>query len=117
VLSGDTMLSPGGSLRATANQKTTEDLTTAEQLSCLLQLLSKCQNQLALPQVSNIYDPPTGTSPCGSWYGVWSHYTGQDFGKDHSMPTIDFAAFHMWPDNWVSATLDFARNWIDIHAK
>lgn len=30
----------------------------------------------------------------------WAQNEGQDFIEDHSSPDIDFAVFHMWPDNW-----------------
>ena len=30
----------------------------------------------------------------------WASLTGQDFSANHASPHIDFAACHIWPDNW-----------------
>ena len=30
----------------------------------------------------------------------WASLTGQDFTANHASPHIDFAACHIWPDNW-----------------
>ena len=30
----------------------------------------------------------------------WASLTGQDFIANHASPSIDFAAAHIWPDNW-----------------
>lgn len=30
----------------------------------------------------------------------WASLTGQDFIANHASPAIDFAAAHIWPDNW-----------------
>jgi hypothetical protein len=38
---------------------------------------------------------------CGSWNGVWAMHTGQDFLSNNAPAAIDFASFHLWPDNWV----------------
>ena len=30
----------------------------------------------------------------------WATITGQNFTANHAPDTIDFAAIHLWPDNW-----------------
>jgi len=30
----------------------------------------------------------------------WATITGQNFSANHAPDTIDFAAIHLWPDNW-----------------
>ena len=30
----------------------------------------------------------------------WASGTGQDFSAQHALDNIDYAAIHMWPDNW-----------------
>lgn len=30
----------------------------------------------------------------------WASKTGQDWIANHALPQIDFAAFHIWSDNW-----------------
>ena len=30
----------------------------------------------------------------------WASLTGQNFTANMNLPTIDFAAVHLWPDNW-----------------
>lgn len=32
--------------------------------------------------------------------GAWGSQTGQNFTVNHSPAAIDFAAIHVWPDNW-----------------
>ena len=32
--------------------------------------------------------------------GAWGAQTGQNFTVNHLPPAIDFAAIHVWPDNW-----------------
>ena len=31
------------------------------------------------------------------------------------MQGIDFAAIHLWPDNWLDATTDFVTAWLSLH--
>jgi len=45
----------------------------------------------------------------------WSHTVGQDFMANHASKDIDFAALHLWPDNWGRTDLTFQRNWIMNH--
>jgi len=47
----------------------------------------------------------------------WSHTVGQDFLANHRSKDIDFAALHLWPDNWGRTDLTFQRNWIMNHVK
>ena len=30
----------------------------------------------------------------------WASITGQNFSANHAPAAIDFAAIHLWPDNW-----------------
>ncbi|KAK9810193.1 hypothetical protein WJX72_006485 [[Myrmecia] bisecta] len=63
-------------------------------------------------------NPNPGTGP-----DAWPSKTGTDFVANHAPASIDFAAFHLWPDNWaVDETsnapvrgLDFATAWINQH--
>ena len=40
-----------------------------------------------------------------------------DFTAQHAPASIDFAAIHMWPDNWNTTDLAFPPVWIDSHIK
>lgn len=47
---------------------------------------------------------------------------GCDFVRNHTVPQIDFATIHLWPDSWLpggasseEAALRFARRWINSH--
>lgn len=33
-------------------------------------------------------------------YHWWAQVTGQDFVRNHQPEAIDYAAIHVWPDNW-----------------
>ncbi|PSC71493.1 mannan endo-1,4-beta-mannosidase [Micractinium conductrix] len=45
----------------------------------------------------------------------WASKAGQDFIANHQLPTIDFAAFHLWPDNWNTHNATFHRKWVEQH--
>ncbi|GMH40609.1 hypothetical protein BSKO_08513 [Bryopsis sp. KO-2023] len=45
----------------------------------------------------------------------WAKRSGQDFVRNHEPEAIDFAAIHLWVDNWGVPTLEFQRNWIAEH--
>ncbi|GMH32787.1 hypothetical protein BSKO_00621 [Bryopsis sp. KO-2023] len=45
----------------------------------------------------------------------WAFRQGQDFYENHAMPTIDYGAMHMWPDNWAALDISFQELWIKIH--
>jgi hypothetical protein len=51
-------------------------------------------------------DRRDGGSRCGinstrlSVAQPWAAQTGQNFTVNHLLPYIDFAAIHVWPDNW-----------------
>ena len=47
----------------------------------------------------------------------WAGYTGQDFLPQHAVPAIDFAAIHLWPDNWKRTDQDFGPIWLNTHSK
>jgi MoxR-like ATPase len=57
---------------------------------------------------------PENVAPMGRY---WSASVGQDFTKQHAGGSIDFAAIHMWPDNWNTTDLAFPPVWIDSHIK
>lgn len=33
----------------------------------------------------------------------WAAGSGQDFSAQHALRSIDYAAIHLWPDNWCTA--------------
>ena len=52
----------------------------------------------------------------------WASTTGQDFVRNHAPDVIDFAAIHLWRDNWAvystAARFDaegFGLRWLDAH--
>ncbi|GMH40607.1 hypothetical protein BSKO_08511 [Bryopsis sp. KO-2023] len=45
----------------------------------------------------------------------WAKRSGQDFIRNHQPEAIDFAAIHLWVDNWMVPQLQFQRNWIAEH--
>lgn len=50
----------------------------------------------------------------------WEATLGTDFIRDNDIPTIDFASFHMYPDQWLTVDdledkLEFARKWVQSH--
>ncbi|KAK9817174.1 hypothetical protein WJX72_010656 [[Myrmecia] bisecta] len=59
----------------------------------------------------------------GTAGGDWPTKTGQDFLNNHRPATIDFASFHLWPDNWeINDTsnapvkgLAAASDWVNAH--
>lgn len=46
----------------------------------------------------------------------WAGYTGQDFLPQHAVPGIDYAAIHLWPDNWKRTDNDFGTIWLTNHS-
>ena len=44
--------------------------------------------------------------------GTWAAGKGQSFTEDHSSPAIDFAAIHLWADNWQDTSPDFIRRFL-----
>ena len=46
----------------------------------------------------------------------WAGYTGQDFLPQHAVAAIDFAAVHLWPDNWKRTEQSFGNIWLTTHA-
>ncbi|KAK9848172.1 hypothetical protein WJX84_006623, partial [Apatococcus fuscideae] len=45
----------------------------------------------------------------------WASLTGQNFSVNMAPAGIDFAAVHLWPDNWGDLELDFLESWIIEH--
>ena len=44
----------------------------------------------------------------------WASLTGQDFTANHASPHIDFAACHIWPDNWEVCTELMAKSLLTL---
>lgn len=57
--------------------------------------------------VSESVNPGTG----------WATITGQNFSANHAPKSIDFAAIHLWPDNWEIWDPEFLDLWIQQHVK
>eukprot|EP00884_Botryococcus_braunii_P019303 jgi/Botrbrau1/6056/Bobra.0042s0036.1 len=55
---------------------------------------------------------PDNVKPLGRY---WSASVGQDFKSQHAGGCIDFAAFHMWVDNWSTIDSSFPPIWIEAH--
>eukprot|EP00884_Botryococcus_braunii_P009399 jgi/Botrbrau1/18460/Bobra.0072s0043.1 len=51
---------------------------------------------------------PQGTS-------TWAATEGQDFVADNTSPSLDFATFHLWPDNWKDTSPQFIESWLSAH--
>eukprot|EP00803_Ostreobium_quekettii_P003958 evm.model.scf_299.3 EVM.evm.TU.scf_299.3 scf_299:18512-30111(+) len=45
----------------------------------------------------------------------WAKDMGQNFTRNHLAPHIDFAAIHIWPDNWNRTDADFETRWLNAH--
>lgn len=45
------------------------------------------------------YGPGSPSEPVNPGTG-WATITGQNFTANHAPASIDFAAIHLWPDNW-----------------
>jgi hypothetical protein len=46
---------------------------------------------------------------------LWAGHTGSDFLPNHAAKDIDYAAIHLWPDNWQRWDLPFGKDWIEGH--
>eukprot|EP00210_Caulerpa_lentillifera_P002042 g1957.t1 len=46
----------------------------------------------------------------------WAKRSGQDFVRNHDLETIDYAAVHLWPDNWGNLPIYFQSDWLEAHA-
>ncbi|KAL4422049.1 hypothetical protein ABPG77_004865 [Micractinium sp. CCAP 211/92] len=47
----------------------------------------------------------------------WASKAGQDWIANHALPQIDFAAYHIWSDNWANHNATFHRLWVDQHVE
>lgn len=45
----------------------------------------------------------------------WAQLAGQDFYRNHNIPTIDYLSVHTWPDNWGLPELWFQDAWVREH--
>jgi len=41
----------------------------------------------------------------------WATITGQNFTANHAPAAIDFAAIHLWPDNWEVRLVPISSSW------
>jgi len=57
--------------------------------------------------------PQAAANPEGT--NSWAFWEGQSFQVDHSDPNIDFAAIHLWMNNWEDATEQFVDSWLRQH--
>ena len=64
--------------------------------------------------MDGFYDRRNCESSTGNPSG-WAGYTGQDFMPQHAVRAIDYAAMHLWPDNWKRYDLDFGSGWMRNH--
>ncbi|CAL8463704.1 g3238 [Coccomyxa elongata] len=62
-------------------------------------------------QASNCAAPQLNPVPAG-----WSFMTGQDHLPNHALPSIDYAAIHLWPDVWSQSSPPWGLRWIQAHA-
>eukprot|EP00884_Botryococcus_braunii_P017735 jgi/Botrbrau1/4645/Bobra.33_2s0016.1 len=46
---------------------------------------------------------------------MWAGFQGGDFLPQHAVDAIDYAAIHLWPDNWRRYDRDFGAAWVDAH--
>lgn len=47
--------------------------------------------------------------------GGWALQSGQNFSVNHAPASIDFAAIHVWPDNWERTSEQFQTRWVMSH--
>ena len=77
-----------------------------------LQHISIC---LCLAGMDGFYDRRSCQAAAGN-PSSWAGYTGQDFLPQHAVAAIDFAAVHLWPDNWKRTEQSFGNIWLTTHA-
>ncbi|BDA48416.1 probable mannan endo-1,4-beta-mannosidase 1 at N-terminal half [Coccomyxa sp. Obi] len=63
-------------------------------------------------QASNCAAPKLNPVPAG-----WPLMTGQDHLPNHALPSIDYAAIHLWPDVWSQSSPPWGLRWIQAHAE
>lgn len=67
---------------------------------------SFCRLTCCLCSVSRLNPVPAG----------WPFMTGQDHLPNHALPSIDYAAIHLWPDVWSQSSPPWGLRWIQAHA-
>ncbi|CAL8466100.1 g5636 [Coccomyxa elongata] len=72
-------------------------------------------NHLVTVGMDGFYDRRSCLAPTGN-PSSWAGYTGQDFLPQHAVNGIDYAAIHLWPDNWKRVDLDFGKIWLSNHS-
>jgi len=55
-------------------------------------------------------DPPD----CCPWNRHWAAKTGQDFSLNHAHPGVDYAALHLWVDNWGVPSVPFQEAFVRV---
>ena len=76
-------------------------------------MLTSCCHWLA--GMDGFYDRRSCQAAAGN-PSSWAGYTGQDFLPQHAVQAIDFAAIHLWPDNWKRTDQSFGSVWLNTHS-
>ena len=76
--------------------------------------LMRIQSERGRAGMDGFYDRRNCEASTGNPSG-WAGYTGQDFMPQHAVRAIDYAAMHLWPDNWKRYDLDFGSGWMRNH--
>ena len=63
-------------------------------------------------KLANPLSPP-GHAASGPY---WAAKIGQDFQSQHASPSLDYAAMHLWPDDWNVLDPGFPTTWIGNHS-
>ena len=87
---------------------------TGQILDSMPQESMRAQSERARAGMDGFYDRRNCESSTGNPSG-WAGYTGQDFMPQHAVRAIDYAAMHLWPDNWKRYDLDFGSGWMRNH--
>ena len=69
-----------------------------------MHLKSGDPNHMVTVGAEGFYGPNSPSEPVNPGTG-WATITGQNFSANHAPATIDFAAIHVWPDNWEARLL------------
>ncbi|CAL5228479.1 g11621 [Coccomyxa viridis] len=72
-------------------------------------------NHLITIGMDGFYDRRSCQAAAGN-PSSWAGYTGQDFLPQHAVAAIDFAAIHLWPDNWKRTEESFGKIWLTTHS-
>ena len=96
-----------------AHQSTVDGRSTGPHLRCILTQHRRFRYWLA--GMDGFYDRRSCQAAAGN-PSSWAGYTGQDFLPQHAVAAIDFAAIHLWPDNWKRTDQSFGSVWLNTHS-